>query len=70
VNKTTIEVSRYSSSGSRTCFICEEKITDITFIVKFKTEEKGEEVIRSTDQITLHRKCAIDLIDQLRNAGV
>lgn len=63
MNKTEIRVDRYSSSGSRTCLVCEEKITDVTYMVRFKTEDNiGEIVDRAVDQITLHKKCATELV--------
>lgn len=54
----TITTSIASSSGSRTCLVCSERITDRTMIVEFRTQDKR------TD-ITLHLFCAGQLWNAL-----
>lgn len=77
MRNTEIVVSKASSSGSRFCFICEERIKDRTVLIDFlstvqevqeetKEESSGESlhvvVERSCDQLCCHPKCAKNLV--------
>lgn len=61
INVTTITAAIASSSGSRTCFVCEERITDRTLLVNFSTYNTQ----RVVDQIALHPACARQLSDTI-----
>lgn len=64
--KTIISPCIASSSGSRHCLVCEEKIQNRTIVVDFFTADQFGEVDRGSDQFVCHPDCALELHRQLR----
>lgn len=59
---TIITASTAASSGTRTCFVCEERITDRTLLIDFSTHDTQ----RAVNQIAVHLSCAGRLADTIR----
>jgi len=61
--KTSITTYLASSSGSRFCFVCEERITDRSLVLKFR--ETDDAAVRVVSEIAMHPICAAYLKENL-----